>query len=239
MRYPFSFVASRSWSLALLIALVFFAPVRAEASPTLEFLFQFNPRVTFGTDPVYAEMDFFEIQVFDPTCGPPFGFCRYFAVDGTVTVESGALIAITPLDFGGNPYSLYEYGGGTFTLDATWIDGGGVARTGGFTAALDPVRFMVSESDDGGEGRTFFTDLTMGAALLDQQFAALLGVPRAVAPSSIVLAANLISGDGSSPLREGVLDVNSGYEVQTVPAPTTVSLLGLAALSGAIWRRRK
>jgi hypothetical protein len=138
--------------------------------------------------------------------------------------------------------TIYTYGPGTLTIDASWYARDGTSMSGSFAGVIEGFQLFVCEGCDSLFGGGLADDLfiLLGQGAFDSALAHQLGVARQTSGGHFSIGLEDIDGGPASPLRTGFS--HSGYAdlsiPVSVPEPTTLSLLGVALAVMAVRRRR-
>ena len=153
------------------------------------------------------------------------------------TFSSGPLVSVTALD--GGETTQYVYEDGVLDVEVTWTNQDGSPGAGGFTAPLTDIVANVRECFCGGDGPLTVNDyFGLGPGRFTPELAKLLGVRQDTLDGEMGFLLELISGDITSPVRDGNFNVNSllirAYEA---PEPA-LAILVLGGGIAALKRRR-
>ena len=139
-------------------------------------------------------------------------------------------------------HTIYRYGPGTLTIDASWVARDGSFMSGSFVALTAGFQLFVCEGCDslfgGGLADDLFVDLGPGA--FDPALARKLGIARRTSGGLFFVGLEDISGGPATARRTGFSHSGSAdlSIPVTVPEPTTLGLLGVAVTVAAVRRRR-
>jgi hypothetical protein len=159
----------------------------------------------------------------------------------TVDLVSGPLLGIvTDPAF---ESTIYTYGPGTLTIDASWFARDGTFMRGSFAGVIEGFQLFVCEGCDSLFGGGLADDLfiTLGRGAFDPALAHQLGVARRTTGGRFYVGLEAISGGPASRDRDGFSHSGSAdlsIPVTTIPEPTTLSLFGVALAVMAVRRRR-
>jgi hypothetical protein len=152
------------------------------------------------------------------------------------TFSSGPLVSVTPLD--GGEATQYVYQDGILDVEVTWTKPDGSPGAGGFTAPLTDIVTTVHECVCAGDGPLTGDFFGLGPGRFTPELANLLGVRQETLGGSMMFFLEVISGDITSPVREGNFNVNA-FDIRVYEAPEpTLAVLVMGGALAAMKRRR-
>jgi hypothetical protein len=138
--------------------------------------------------------------------------------------------------------TIYTYGPGTLTIDASWFAPDGTLMSGSFAAVIDGFQLFVCEGCDTLFGGSDADDLfiTLGPGVFDTALAHQLGVARRTTGGEFSIGLEDIDGDPGSQERIGFSHSGNATLLipVTIPEPTTISLFGVALTVMVVRRQR-
>ena len=158
-----------------------------------------------------------------------------------IEVRSGPLLNMTIWPGDEFPSTLYEYDGGTVSLEATWLVNGS-SRFGNFVAPIPNFTLLVRDEGIGVDfcgGVCVHTQdfLTIGPGLFDADLASYLGVSRYSLPGDMNWYLEIIYGSPGDALRTGNFNASRLSIPLQAPEPG-LAMLALLGVAGAALRRR-